>query len=349
MEIREAKQLVIKAGLELLHSGLIARTWGNVSCRIDETSFVITPSGRDYQTLAEDDIVTVSLPDCTYSGPVKPSSEKGIHGAAYQLRPDINFVIHTHQENASALSAADFSAVQLPNLYSKLSNRIVCAKYALPGTKALCKNVTSVLRKSRENAVILKHHGTLCLGSDYEQAFEIAHQLEDACRYYINKKGGEILEKSDHEYVPIPQELLAYLENWENSGREGCLIWNSDPDVIHYSRLYKDLKPFLDDFSQIVGLKAKSVPFHPDLITGALQFSSAVFIQEMGAICWGKDKKDAEAVSMITRKNCKAFFAAVLFETPKPIKWIECILMRRNYLKNYSKLAEAEKASGKPR
>lgn len=36
MNMDEAKRLVIKAGLKLVESGLIARTWGNVSCRIDD-------------------------------------------------------------------------------------------------------------------------------------------------------------------------------------------------------------------------------------------------------------------------------------------------------------------------
>ena len=30
-ELQEARELVIRAGLELLESGLIARTWGNIS------------------------------------------------------------------------------------------------------------------------------------------------------------------------------------------------------------------------------------------------------------------------------------------------------------------------------
>jgi len=345
MERTEAKQLVIKAGLELVNSGLIARTWGNVSCRIDETSFVITPSGRDYLTLTADDIVEVTISDLSYKGSIKPSSEKGIHAAVYQLRPDINFVIHTHQENASALSAVDFTAVQLAKSYPGVGDCIICAKYALPGTKALCKNVTDVLKHSGGNALILKHHGTLCLGKDYEDTFKTAHQLELACQDYINSKGGRIEAAGNNDYIKIPQELLGYLEDWEQSGKKGCLIWNSDPDVMHYSRLHKDLKPLLDDFTQIVGLKAKTVPFHPGLIAKALRMSSAVLVQDMGALCWGKSKKDAEAVSMITRKNCKTFFATTLFENPKSIKWIECFLMRRNYLKNYSKISEKQPAS----
>ncbi|MBR2893750.1 MAG: class II aldolase/adducin family protein, partial [Clostridia bacterium] len=104
MDILEAKEIVIKAGHELLKAGLIVRTWGNISCRIDDKSFVITPSGKAYDTLTPDDIVLVNIADLSYDGDVKPSSEKGIHASCYELRPDMNFVIHTHQKNASVVS-----------------------------------------------------------------------------------------------------------------------------------------------------------------------------------------------------------------------------------------------------
>ncbi|MDF2673982.1 MAG: class aldolase/adducin family protein, partial [Clostridiales bacterium] len=105
MNVNAAKELVVKAGIRLVESGLIARTWGNVSCRIDEYSFVITPSGRDYLSLTADEIVTVKISDCSYSGNIKPSSEKGVHAKVYKLYSEANFVIHTHQENASVISA----------------------------------------------------------------------------------------------------------------------------------------------------------------------------------------------------------------------------------------------------
>ena len=113
MDILTAKQQVIDAGLRLVETGLIARTWGNVSCRIDKNSFVITPSGKAYEDLTPKDIVLVSIEDCKYEGNVKPSSEKGIHAACYALRPDCYFVIHTHQKNASAVSTLGFEIQDL--------------------------------------------------------------------------------------------------------------------------------------------------------------------------------------------------------------------------------------------
>ena len=73
-ELQEARELVIRAGLELSESGLIARTWGNISARISDTQFVITPSGRAYEDLTPDQIVITNIEVCSYEGSETPSS-----------------------------------------------------------------------------------------------------------------------------------------------------------------------------------------------------------------------------------------------------------------------------------
>lgn len=188
MTIDEARELVVKAGKRLVETGLIARTWGNVSCRLDESSFVITPSGRDYLSLTADKIVKVNIRDCSYTGDIKPSSEKGIHAEVYKLRPDIGFVIHTHQKNASAVSAAGLSAISNPGGAGLLGNEIPCALYALPGTKKLRRNVSAEVSRSKGNAVIMQNHGALCYGRDYEEAFTVASELEKVCDSFLSQK-----------------------------------------------------------------------------------------------------------------------------------------------------------------
>ena len=185
MGIYKKKELVIRAGLKLVQTGLIARTWGNISCRIDEDSFLITPSGRDYKTLTPDEIVTVSISDLSYDGDIKPSSEKGIHADVYKLFPDINFVIHTHQENASVVGATGLDSMELREHNPYLGDRVICADYALPGTKSLRRKVSNALVNSKGRAVIMKHHGALCIGKDYDEAFKVASELETACHNFI--------------------------------------------------------------------------------------------------------------------------------------------------------------------
>lgn len=183
--IEKAKDLVIKAGIKLVETGLIARTWGNVSHRISENRFVITPSGKDYRSLTPEDIVIVQIKDCSYSGNIKPSSEKGVHSEVYKRFPNVDFVIHTHQEYASVISACGLDAIKINNRTFCLSNEVICASYALPSTKKLQRNVAFALSQSKGRAVILKNHGALCYGKDAEEAFMAAEELESTCRNYL--------------------------------------------------------------------------------------------------------------------------------------------------------------------
>ncbi len=195
-EVKEAKELVIKAGLELMEKGLIARTWGNVSARISDTQFVITPSGIPYEDLTPEKIVVVNIADCEYEGDVKPSSEKGVHADAYRLRPDVNFVIHTHQTAASVASIRSNNISNLPEECSVVIGPMIpIAEYGISSTKTLRENVAKVVGSYNAcKAVLMKHHGAVCLGKDYDEAFAVADALEKACQADIAKavqaKGG---------------------------------------------------------------------------------------------------------------------------------------------------------------
>lgn len=186
MDVLTAKNLVIEAGERLVATGLIARTWGNVSCRVDEKTFVITPSGKPYIGLKPEDIVEVAIEDLEWSGDVKPSSEKGIHAEVYKAYPDANFVIHTHQKVASVVSAFKTGIQTVTGEAQKLiGNNVLLGGYGLPGTGKLKKGVTNALVLSPSKAVIMAHHGALCFGKDADEAFEVAQSLEKICTEYI--------------------------------------------------------------------------------------------------------------------------------------------------------------------
>jgi len=211
LTLEEARQAVVLAGRKLVESGLIARTWGNVSCRVDDNRFAITPSGRDYLTLKPEEIVEVSISDLSYSGSIKPSSEKGIHAEVYKLRPDINFVIHTHQDYASAASVLDTDSIPVSAGYPALGSEVPCAAYALPGTKKLRRNVVAALARTTGNAVIMKSHGALCFGRDCDETFKTAQELEKACEEFITGRYIEISGSDDKGLARIGEFALSRL------------------------------------------------------------------------------------------------------------------------------------------
>ena len=57
MDEKLGRGQLVQTGRELLEKGLVARTWGNISCRLDDESFLITPSGLDYMKTTDEDIV----------------------------------------------------------------------------------------------------------------------------------------------------------------------------------------------------------------------------------------------------------------------------------------------------
>lgn len=196
MDTLEAKEFVVKAGRKLVESRLIARTWGNVSCRISDTHFVITPKGRDYLSLTVDDIVEVAIADCSYNGDTKPSSEKAMHAAVYKHDPNVNFVIHTHQENASVVSAAGVEIMKVGGKYPLLGDEVIIADYALPTTKKLARKAAKALTRTSGHAVILAKHGALCFGSNDEEAFQAASDLEAACEEFVEAQYMKLSKRS---------------------------------------------------------------------------------------------------------------------------------------------------------
>lgn len=102
------KAEVLKANLELPRYGLVTFTWGNVSA-IDRESglVVIKPSGVEYDVMAADDMVVVSLETGeVVDGKKKPSSDTATHLALYRAFPSIGGIVHTHSRHATIWSQA---------------------------------------------------------------------------------------------------------------------------------------------------------------------------------------------------------------------------------------------------
>lgn len=399
----ECKAAVIAAGKKLTKTGLIARTWGNVSCRIDPLHFAITPSGRSYESLVPEEIVEVRIADCSYDGNIKPSSEKGIHADVYRLHPEANFVIHTHQDIASIIGVLGLSAMKTPAGHPLLGQEVPIAAYGLPGTKKLRRNMCTALGKCSGQALLMKNHGALCFGRNPEEAFEAAVELEKACeefilaqyerlsssaahpeeliRYSIGRLSkteeftldlgsethyesertskGITLRKyqagklSETELVPADNEgssveALLHRRIYQDHSGTSALIHSRSPYVSAVSAAGLNVKAYLDDFAQIIGSTVINIPAIAEVskISSALSKASAVLVQNDGAICSGRTMEDARAVSYILEKGCRTLVEASLFETIKPLGYLDCVLMRFVYLKKYSKQAEKKLLKG---
>lgn len=304
-----ARIAVVEAGHKLLECGLTARTWGNISARISDEEFIITPSGKGYEEMTPEDLVKVKMEDCSYEGENKPSSEKKIHAACYLLRPNVDFIIHTHQFYATAVSVRG-KDIEKPF--------IPCAAYGLPSTGKLKDNILAKLVENQDSdSVLMESHGAICLGESMNDAFTKADELEKACREVYFKRLEKTLART-LSYKP-ENDIISAVE-----GKEIKLV----------SSLGETMYPAIDDLVQIAGTSIRCVPENSSdaKISRALKGRNAVLVRGKGSIVTGEDK---EAIRMILRKGCAA--ALYMGSVKKGLGFFDAKLQRFIYTRKYSK------------
>jgi L-ribulose-5-phosphate 4-epimerase len=105
--LKQLREEVLEANLEVVRRGLVLYTFGNVS-GISRTDglVVIKPSGIAYETMSPEDLVITDLQGKVMWGHRRPSSDLATHLHLYQSFPEIGGVVHTHSEFATAWAQA---------------------------------------------------------------------------------------------------------------------------------------------------------------------------------------------------------------------------------------------------
>lgn len=313
----EARQQLVASGRRLLDEGLVARSWGNLSLRLDAHTMAVTPSGIPYPALREEMIVLVDLETDAWSGPWKPSGERKVHREIYRRRPDVNAVVHTHQSAASACSV-----LRRPLLTS--SGSVGCAPYALPGTKALTRGTVAALGQAA--TVLMANHGVFAVGSSLDEAFvRIAALEREAADFLAHSARASVPERFDRTWQA----------SWLTPAGPGgsSAVWLSTaPFTVAWASRGQPLKALLDDFAQLVGPRIAVTEALPNRVARG----DAVLVSDRGALVQGAD---AEALAMVIEKNARAALGAESFGAVHSFPAWEARLMRWVYRNAYAKQA----------
>ena len=176
---------LVDYGKQLVASGLVQGTWGNLSARLDDTYMLVTPSGLDYARLTPADMVKVNMRTLEYEGGLKPTSEKSLHAAIYQNRPDIGGIIHTHSKYCCVYAAARCDLPIPADRQTAFQSPIKLAPYAPPGSKSLTKNTAAAVGDNY--GAIMAGHGMIACGRDLTAAFQNCKQLEAIAEASLQK------------------------------------------------------------------------------------------------------------------------------------------------------------------
>ena len=175
----EIKKELCEIGRRIYNDGIDAANDGNISVKIDDNTYYVTPTGVSKGFMTPEMICKVdgqgNLKEA--NGPWKPSSEFKMHLKDNQQRPDVNAVVHAHPPIATSFAIAGIPLTQpiMPEAVISLGC-VPIAEYGTPSTMEIPDNLEKYLPYF--DAVLLENHGALTWSTDLNAAYMKMESVE---------------------------------------------------------------------------------------------------------------------------------------------------------------------------
>ncbi len=209
---REKKQ-ILDTALEIKRCKLVSLSGGNVSMRVGEDRYLVTPSGMNYECMTPDDVCLIDGQCKVIEGIRKPSSDSSALVYMFDHMQKVNAIIHTHQPWATA---AGFVTDELPEFLVTVIDACHNPVKVAPFTpsSAIGMGILATEYAGDSLAVILKHHGVLAYGADIEEALYSAVYLEESAKTFV-------LAKAMGAEIPAlnPELIAKEKAGWETYGQ----------------------------------------------------------------------------------------------------------------------------------
>ena len=172
-------------GRRLWKRRLVSGSSGNLSIRLDDDRFLVTPSARSLRDLRPSDLVLIDADGAVLSGKGRPTSELPLHLAAYRVRSDIRCVVHTHPTMCVVWSKTGAIFPRDTVGASETLRDCAWTQYYKNGTQELARACSAVF-ESGTDIVMMERHGLSVVAETLEDAFVQTDLAEEAARiaYY---------------------------------------------------------------------------------------------------------------------------------------------------------------------
>ncbi len=170
--------LLCDAARRLYSRNLLAAGDGNLSVRLPDNSFAISPSGVCKAMLQPTDFARVALDGSVLEG--SPSSEYKMHLVIFQACAEARVVLHAHPPTAIAWTLARPHWTELPcEAMPEVilgAGRIPILPYARPGSEELAEDLRAAAPHHR--LLLLARHGAVAWGESVEEALGGLERVE---------------------------------------------------------------------------------------------------------------------------------------------------------------------------
>lgn len=192
MNEAEIRALLVRLAGSLFARGFSVGSAGNISVRLPEGGYLITPTNSSLGSLDPERLSRLDG-DFQHTGGDKPSKEVFMHRAFYTARDDAGAVVHLHSTQATAVSCLpdvnpDNPIPPLtPYFVMRVGRRMPIVEYYRPGDSAMEPAIHAAARDAR--AILLANHGPVVSGKTLTDAVYAAEELEEAAKLYLMLRG----------------------------------------------------------------------------------------------------------------------------------------------------------------
>ena len=189
----DTRALLVRLAGSLFARGFSVGSAGNISTRLDDGGYLITPTNSSLGSLDAERISRLDA-DFQHVGGDKPSKEVFMHRAFYTARGDVGAVVHLHSTQATAVSClpdvdrGNPIPPLTPYFVMRVGRTMPIVEYYRPGDPAMEPAIHAAARGAR--AVLLANHGPVVSGKTLTDAVYAAEELEEAAKLYLMLRGG---------------------------------------------------------------------------------------------------------------------------------------------------------------
>ena len=182
-----ARNEICRVGASLFDRGLTAGSSGNISVRLEDGGWLMTPTNVSMGALDPARLSRFDAKGRLLSGDA-PTKEAFLHFSMYGERADAGAVVHLHSSHATAVSILRDVDPQdvLPALtayYVMRVGRLPLVPYFAPGDPDLAHAVKALA--SRHHAVLLANHGPVVAGTSLANAQYATEELEETAKLFL--------------------------------------------------------------------------------------------------------------------------------------------------------------------
>jgi ribulose-5-phosphate 4-epimerase/fuculose-1-phosphate aldolase len=185
------REEICRLGRSLFERGLTPGSSGNISVKLDDGGYLVTPTNASLGFLDPSLLSRLAADGKLISGEA-PTKEVPLHSALYLTRGSARAVVHLHSTHSVALSMLpeiDPRAALPPMTpyYLMKCGHTALVPYYRPGDPAVADAIKGLAGKY--SSVLLANHGPVVSGDTLETAVFAIEELEETAKLYLLLRG----------------------------------------------------------------------------------------------------------------------------------------------------------------